>query len=376
MAGTASPSGYTTDHSQTVMGIISNTYSNLTSVTDASLYIGNWDQFVFNSTYPKIWSWCNAQGAVVDNFSWSMADEHDPSFTSLDYEIDWYIKNYPYPLIVTIAGNRQYYCENKTRNGLVVGGSYDHDTLSTGDDTMYPGSGWQNPNTAHNDYELPHLVAPAVHIDSADLSDTGTSFAAPQVSAAAMLLASRDSNFAGWPEEMRAVLMATALTNIDGSAFSNLPSADMKDGVGRIDDGYAMSLADPANSVSINNSARANGRSHVNLHLDSDFTNGWYNGVWNIQAAQSGRTRVIATWDATASCSSPDGGNCTESIDADLDLHVYNSSGDIVCSSTSYDSTWEGCDFAVTAGSTYVVKVYQVSRNVDFTYFALAWFGY
>jgi hypothetical protein len=66
----------------------------------------------------------------------------------------------------------------------------------------------------------------------------------------------------------------------------------------------------------------------------------------------------------------------TESIDADLDLHVYNSSGDIVCSSTSYDSTWEGCDFAVTAGSTYVVKVYQVSRNVDFTYFALAWFGY
>jgi hypothetical protein len=379
ISSTASPTGYTDSHSQLVAGIMSNTYTgNTTSVTDGSIAIGNWDQFSFNSTYPQMWAWCNAQGTPVENFSWAFASGTDPNFESIDSEIDWYAKNSPYPLIVAVSGNDGGYCQNKNRDGLIVGGSDDKGTTSTADDTIYSGSGWQNPSTTHNDLEMPAIIAPAVGVYGADQAGTGTSLAAPQAAAAAMLMVARDSSFAGWPEEARAVLMATATTNVDGSAFSNLQAggSDAKDGTGRLDTYNATLLADSSNSVGTNNTARARGRSHINMSLANDFTNGFYNGVWNIQPSTTGHVRVIATWDATASCSGPGGSNCSESLDADLDLYVYNGSGSIVCTSSSYDSSWEGCDFSVSSGSQYTVKVYQVSRNRSDTYFALAWFNY
>lgn len=375
---TASPTGLTDPHAQQVMGIISNSYGgNATSVTNASIAVGNWDQFSYNSTYPSMWAWCNAEGAAVHNFSWVTEDGSDPNFESVDSQIDWYAKNSPYPLIVAAAGNDGNYCENKNRNGLVVGASDDKGTLSTGDDTIYSGSCWRNPGTVHGDLELPNLVAPGVSIDSANLANnTGTSFSTPQVAAEAMLLIGVDGGLAGWPEEMRAVLMATATTNVDGSPLSYLLGSDMKDGAGRIDDYGAVSLASPSNSVGTNNAARANGRSHINMSLANDFTNGVYNGVWNIQAATSGSMRVVAAWDATASCSAPGGLSCSESLDADLDLLVYAPNGTLACASTSYDSSWEACDFAVTAGSTYTAKISQASRNQTDTYFAIAWFNH
>jgi hypothetical protein len=378
VSGTASLGGCTDYHAQVVAGIIANTYSgNATSVTNGSVYFANWDQFSFNSTYPTMWAWCNAQSAHVDNYSWYTESGTDPNFGAIDAQIDWYTKNYPYPLIVTSSGNDGGYSQNKNRNGLVIGASDDKGTSSTSDDTIASISSWQNPSTLHSDLELPALVAPGVAVDSANLSNyTGTSFATAQVTGAAMLMLSRDGNLAGWPEESRAVLMATAVANVDGAVFSHLPTSDMKDGAGRLNTYNAVLLADPANSVGTNNIARANGRSHINMSLANDFTSSIYNGTWTIQAASSGNIRVIATWDATPSCSGIGGTNCTESLDADLDLLVYSSTGVLICSSTAFDSSWEGCDFSSTAGATYTVKISQASRNRDETYFALAWFSH
>jgi hypothetical protein len=374
VVATASSAGCSDYHSQAVGGIISNTYSgNATSVTGGSIRVGNWDQFSFNSTYPTMWSWCNAQGTQIMNFSWTTESGTDPNFGSIDYQIDWYAKNYPYPLIITAAGNESGYCQNKNRNGLVVGASDDKGTVNTGDDTIASLSSWQNPATLHNDLELPGLVAPGVGVDSANLSNyTGTSLSTAQVTGAAMLLVSRDSSLTGWPEEMRAVLMATATANVDGSPFAYLPAGDLKDGVGRLSTYNAVLLAGAANSVGVNNVARANGRSHVTMSLVNDFVGGVYNGVWNIQPAVNGNVRVVGAWDATAACSGQGGTVCTETLDADLDLLVYNSAGALVCSSTSFDASWEGCDFSAAAGSTYTVKVSQASRSQSDTYFALA----
>lgn len=378
VSSTASVGGCTDTHAQAVAGIISNTYTgNTTSITSGSVQIANWDQFNFNSTYPSMWAWCNAQGARVDNFSWTMAAGTEPNFGSTDAQIDWYAKNYPYPLIVTSAGNEAGYCQNKNRNGLVVGASDDKGTGGVSDDTIASTSSWRNPSTTHGDLEMPALVAPGVGIDSANLASmNGTSFSTAQVTGAAMLLFGRDSNLAGWPEESRAVLMATAVANVDDNAFSNLPASDMKDGVGRLNTYNAALLADSANSVGTNNTARANGRSHISMSLANDFTGGIYNGTWAIQAAAAGNMRVVATWDATPTCSGSGGTSCTESLDADLDLLIYNSAGALVCSSTSFDSSWEGCDFSVAAGSTYTVKISQASRNQTDTYFGLAWFSH
>jgi len=93
-------------------------------------------------------------------------------------------------------------------------------------------------------------------------------------------------------------------------------------------------------------------------------------------ASSDGLMRVVLNWDNTATCSD-DLSVCTSNVlDGDLDLYVFDPSSPsgIACRSTSRDSSWEGCDFPVTAGSTYTVKVFVNPYNPSpSTYIGLAW---
>ena len=49
----------------------------------------------------------------------------------------------------------------------------------------------------------------------------------------------------------------------------------------------------------------------------------------------------------------------SDTLDGDIDLRIHNSSGDVVCNSSTYDSSWEACDIAVTAGQTITLSTGQ-----------------
>lgn len=91
----------------------------------------------------------------------------------------------------------------------------------------------------------------------------------------------------------------------------------------------------------------------------------------------TGRLRAAIAWDATASCDS-NGVSCTAStLDADLDLMVYrDQDGALVCSSTTWDSSYEVCDLPVIAGETYTLKVVKHATPAASTYFGIAWYNY
>jgi len=183
----------------------------------------------------------------------------DPNFSGdepWESESDWYTdflttKVAPFPLYIMSAGNSAAdpndiptpWVQNRGFNSLVVGASDDKGTSGIYDDSIAWFSSWVNPPRSHGDYELPHMAAPGVGIASANMTylpdilrETkdaagdccpsnldGTSFSAPQVTGVADLVFNTDpGSFFGFPEMLKAVLMASTSVNVDGGSFTNL----------------------------------------------------------------------------------------------------------------------------------------------------------
>jgi len=375
VAGTRDSSGYvdSVGHVRHTMDVLSNTFGNETSVTDNWIYMGNVPIVdVNNINFTPGWQWCMNQGARVINNSFWMGDIQG-------YEVDYFTKIWPYPLMVLSSGKDTTVSiyASWSYNGLVVGASDDNGTVPLLDDRISGQSPWKNPTWAP-DFEVPHLAAPAICVDVADTDclDGGTSIAAPQAAGAAMLVMSRNPSLQGWPEPTRAILTATAIADLDGDRFSHLGNgaADRMGGVGQLDTGKAVALADSTNVVSCNNTARSKGTYYATMDFPTDFTNGMYNCGWNLLASSNGRMRVVATWDATAACDTSTNTCSSDAPDADLDMYVWDmSTGQQICDSNSYGSSWEGCEFPVTAGNTYLVNMALYSQSQPRTYFGLAW---
>lgn len=62
-------------------------------------------------------------------------------------------------------------------------------------------------------------------------------------------------------------------------------------------------------------------------------------------------------------------------LDADLDLEVQYPDGRVLCRSTSYDSSWEACEW-YGGGTNVVVKVRKYTTNAASTYFGIAWYSW
>jgi hypothetical protein len=249
-------------------------------------------------------------------------------------------------------------------------------TTTVFDDTQAGFSSWRNPTSLHGDFELPNVVAPGVNVDAAgQINLSGTSFSAPITTGAVMLAARADmGTFSFWPEMLRAVAIATAVHNVDGAALTRLPTADIRDGAGLVNSFYATYLGQPSNYRAPGSAAASMGRHRKTLFFSNDFDalgNGF--DVYRIQAASTGRMRVAIAFDSTGSCGSS---GCTDVLDADLDLHVRNSAGQLVCTSVTFDSSWEVCDFPVTAGQTFTARLKKFATNAPSTYFGIAWLNW
>ena len=268
--------------------------------------------------------------------------------------------------VVAAAGNNGDCASGKFVDGvglgynvIAVGNFDDKNTNSLGDDSMSSSSSFDDPDTTHDDRQKPEVAAPGTNINSLMLASpgtcptgavgSGTSYASPMVSGIAALLEHRVSSLKVYPEATKALILAGARHNIEGSArLSN------KDGAGGVD---AKASFDSA----------ANDRYRWLYLTTSSFDGSGNYTITTGSIPKGSRVKIALAWDST-----PNSSYSSDPLKADLDLWITGPGG-FAQYSLSWDNSYEIVDFTAPATGSYTIKVHKFRFDGSVEYAGVAW---
>lgn len=289
------------------------------------------------------------------------ADGFAANPTAIDKVYDTLVYNRVRPVVVA-CGNNSGIWGNRTQNcispalgyNVISVGSYDTwNTTSWTGDTMSDFSSFRNPRSLSFDRQKPEIAAPggvrplssAPFYQGLSMLSTanpwlgnvnmGTSFAAPAVAGtAATMLGQNILNLPGWPEAVKAILMCTAMHNIEGDA-----RLSDRDGAGGMDSLLAVQVAQRTTT------GNWGGFSY-------DCTQPVVQTVGTAALVAGKRTRVCVTW-----LSNPNDAAYADRPSTDLDLRLVAPNGTLIFAPFSIDNTFEIADFTPTISGTYQIQV-------------------
>lgn len=202
-----------------------------------------------------------------------------------------------------------------------------------------------DPKSPHGDREEPDVAAPGTSIRTTNVGCginngvNGTSFAAPHVTGTALLLIERNPAIEEWPELIRAILMASALDNIEGA--SRLSEVDGAGGI-RVDEADRILTEGDFFAAKLD---------------PDDFQSSNVLGVANFSVPHDTSTlKVALAWDG-------DPGLLAEilygepMVLTDFDL-VVRRFGNVVATSTSYDNSYEVVEIPSPQPGDYSVEIH------------------
>jgi hypothetical protein len=287
-----------------------------------------------------------------------------------DYYCDWLATIYPWPLIVSSAGNEPddwsgaYYVNSKGYNTLSVGGHSDR---------LFRASSFTaktNPITPHHDRELPDICANAESVTTLERTDSGTSFAAPAVAGAAALLQGEVSLLKKWPEAVRAILFASANRHKWGTTWwTNVATHDDSPfGAGALDVSKAFLIAQAFTEAGGPDAWR--GWYCSTLRWDNIDNLGWMHRRWTLpHITQPRRLKVAIAWDSKTT-PTPE-----SSLEVNLDLFVRDGTGRICAGALSYDNSCEIIEAPLEEGDSYELCIlcYSGARRDMALWYGIAW---
>lgn len=361
------------DHMTKSVAIIGNRYQNGQCggpwegyAPDATVLLAN------ETNYQDRYDWARDQGVNVVTMSWHAgSEETSGALSSRDIYFDYWVKQWPYPSVFTSAGNQassSAFASGKGYNFCGVGNVLNDGDGNRSNDVIDSTSSWKNPTSTHGDHEVPALAAPGSRHDVIGSSFGGTSCATPVTASIAALLMSSNTALRIWPEAIRAILMATAnYQNADAADYSRF--ADGKDGTGMVNTLYGRWTADRREPTSA-----PQFRAHdYGLISAADFANGYYTRTWTAHTGTTrSRIRVALAWNSRTTTIF--GIPISSVLDADLDLHVFDSNGALVAAGSSWDNSWEFVEFTPSKVGDYTIKIRGFSVPQDFSsWFGVAW---
>ena len=308
-------------------------------------------------------------GARVVNLS---LGSRATGFTALDPFYDDLVRN-SYITIVPAAGNeglrdRQVRSPGLAHNVITVGSFDDQNTVGWGGDTMAGYSSWLE-FSGHGDRELPIVTASGSNINSTVNGSpwiggvgSGTSYAAPMVTGEVALLFQRHGSLAIWPESTKAIVMTSAVHNIEGST-----RLSEYDGAGGIDIAKASEIAANRN-VSTGVKGSWDGISYT---CSAPSTQ----NVATMSLTAGTRTRASIVWDNAPNYSAAYA-NGVARPSADLDLSILGPSGGYITGSASWDNTSEIVDFVAPSTGNYTIQVVKFRCDSSPDWLGWAWQTY
>lgn len=376
-ANIAAPTGTSGEHATWTTELIAST-GPYRMAPSAPTYIAN----MTGSGGINLDEWCWSRARNL-NFSYGSSSGVPGDLSAQDIRFDYYTKHSPYPLITVTAGNDGDFAGydtvvNRGYNVLIVGASDDKGTTNPSDDTIAGFSSWRNPPSLHKDREAPAIVAPGVSISSASYTKSGTSASAPIALGAGLMAFQQDSRYSSWPEMARATYIAASYRPVDGTVVhlsSGASGPDLKQGAGMLDAQRLTGIAEASNWVAPGSPMKLFGHFAKTYVFASDFdTNGLSYDTFTIGGFVGMKMSVAIAWDGTAvGCDPTDPTTCGGvKLDADLDLHIYDPYGNLICSSASFDSSWEMCNFPLTY-TNYTAQIRRSTTTSTSTYLGIAW---
>jgi hypothetical protein len=267
--------------------------------------------------------------------------------------LDYVVRNL-WSTVTVSAGNdgtSSEYVGNPGRayNVITVGAFDDNGTVTWDDDFMASYSSWRDPSTG---VDKPEVAASGSWITSTTdaspwigIVGSGTSYSAPMVAGEAALMMEANSTLKSLPELTKAVIMATAVHNIEGS--SRLSEYD---GVGGVDMHRAVRLADDGPTV-----------------WDVlDATEFPYEVTQYLKKGE--HVRAVIVWDSNPSGDPYD----TDPLEADLDFSVVDPVGTTIQGSYYVYNNFEILEFTTTKSGIYTFRITKYTFDGTSEYVGMA----
>jgi serine protease AprX len=312
--------------------------------------------------YQKI-EWLLDQGVVVINYSAGYSDCRG-IYSDMAKWID-HLENQHNVIFVKSAGNIGLSTlisdPGMAYNAIVVGSIYDHDSQSEpywNDDTLSTFSCYGETTGGYK----PDLTAPGQGINVAGYTNyNGTSFAAPHVTGVLAQILGYRYNLAVEHSTLKALCIAgtTHKTSVDYGEYLMSPDYSNKEGAGVID------------AKGIFTCVSGDAYTHQQL-TPSQFP---YQRSLNVSTTAR-PIRVGLTWmkQYTLNVVSYPDATITERLLSDLDLEVYDPSGNMVGSSISAANNVELVEFNPRVTGTYQIRVVGYAVQNDSEWISLAWY--